>query len=237
MPTLPDLVDKDGKPIVLSFLQLNDYITCPKRFGHRHYFHDAYERKSKQQTSGIGLHDMVKRRLKLSEPLPEEYAHLEPVCQHVVNRGDHYDVELALGSTVDGRPCGFFDDSCRLRTRVDLLLTPASGTAPTVACLIDWKEGRPWEDPLELKLQALLLKIHKPQLESVTGFYFWIKELRPGNLYRLDDFEKTWANLYRWMTGIKFRIEGNDWPPDEGPLCGWCPVTKQQCAFKRDRKQ
>lgn len=236
MIILPELTDKDGKPIVMSFLQLNDYLTCPKRFGHRHYFHDAFEKKSRQQMSGIGLHDLIKRRFKLQEPLPNEHGQLEPVCEGIINRGDILDVELALGSTVDGRPCSFFDDSCRLRSRIDLSLMPGAGASPNVAAILDWKEGRPWEDPLELKIQSLLLKIHKPQLEVVTGFYFWIREHRPGTLYDLSDFAGTWNNLSRWMTGIKFRIEHNDWPPDEGPLCGWCPVTKQQCAFKRDRK-
>lgn len=220
-------------PLVLSYLQINDYNACPKRFNHRWIAKDCpQEQKSYAQSGGIKEHDALRKRLKLDEPLPPEYVKLEPICSHLVSRGDQKHVELALGCTIDGRPCGFSDDSCRLRTRIDLCLVRAEAAA----VIVDWKTGKPWEDPLELRIQALLLKIHHPHLQFISAFYFWLKENRPGPIYEAIDAAETWQGIVNLTKSIKYRIDNNSWPPDEGPLCGWCPVTKEMCSFKRDRK-
>lgn len=222
-------------PVVLAHLQVNDYNTCPKRFYHRWIAKDCpQEQKSFAQSGGIKEHDVLRKRLKLNEPLPDEYAHLENICNYVTTLGDRKDVELALGCTIDGRPCGFFDDSCRLRGRLDLCLTRT--TVGSVAVIVDWKTGKPWEDPLELRIQAFLLKTHFPDLHFISAFYFWLREGRPGQLYDCSDHETTWAVLVGLTKSIKYRIDTNHWPPDEGPLCGYCPVTKEMCSFKKDRK-
>lgn len=234
MNPLPEINSQDGKPIILSYFQLNDYITCPKRFGHRHYFKNCpQENKSRQQTTGIDAHDAIKRRIKLNEPLPSEYESYESVCKEVFeDKGRIKHVELALGCTADARACSFFDDRCCLRARLDLALV-----ASPRALVIDWKTGKPWEDPFELRLQALLLKIHMPDLEVLTANYYWLKENRLGIPYNVSDVEKTWETVHRYAFGIQRRIVANDWPPDEGPLCGYCPVSYDQCAHKREPKK
>jgi len=219
-------------PIVMSFGHLNDYITCPKKFWHRYIANDCpKEVKSSQQLSGINVHDVIKRRLKLREPLPQELSQHEPTCAAILADTESVQhVELGLGCTADGKPCSFFDPACRLRSRIDLCALRSP-----LAVIIDWKTGKPWEDPLELSVQGLLLKIHYSELETIRAFYWWLRTGKPGPTYTID-LVKTWNNVARWMAGIKFRIDNNDWPPDENPLCPWCPVSKAQCEFKRDPK-
>jgi PD-(D/E)XK nuclease superfamily len=214
-------------PVVLSFLQINDYLTCPKKFNHRWIAKDCpKEQKSFQQSHGINEHEVIKKRLKLREPLPPGYEHLDTVCKQIEESDGDKDVELGLGCDGHGNPCGFFDDRCRLRVRIDLCVI-----RPPLAVIVDWKTGKPWEDPLELRLQALLLKIHRPDITAVNGFYFWLKQNRPGVTYQLTDL---WPQVVGWTKSIRFRIDNNDWPPDDNPLCPWCPVTKDMCKFKRD---
>jgi PD-(D/E)XK nuclease superfamily len=226
MDTLPDL------PFPVSFTQLNDYITCPKKFFHRYLAKDCpQEVKSRQQNTGIELHDAIKRRFKLHEPLPREFEHHERTCASILTDGESTQhVELGLGCTADGRPCGFFDPGCRLRSRLDFV-----AIRPLAAVIIDWKTGKPWEDPFELNVQGLLLKIHYPELETIRGFYWWLRSGKPGPTYTID-IAKAWEKISHLMAGIEFRLYKNNWPPDEGPLCPWCPVTKEMCAFKKDPK-
>jgi hypothetical protein len=224
--TLPKL------PVVLAFNPLNDYVRCPKQFYHKYLAKDAAEKKSYAQTSGIDAHDALKRRIKLREPLPQEYEAYEDAVIPLTKGDKKVDVELALGCDSNGRPCSFFDDACRLRTRIDV--ASRHPDVPGVV-LVDWKTGKPWEDPLELKIQALLWKIHYPETEGTVAFYYWLRQNRVGKMYNLTGLEpKTWNMVCNWAHSIEYRINSNDWPPDENPLCPWCPCSKAQCSFKRD---
>lgn len=224
--TLPKL------PIVLAFNPLADYVNCPRKFHRKYLTKDAIEKKSYAQQSGIGVHDALKRRIKLREPLPEEYEAYEAAVIPLTKGDKKVDVELSLGCDSHGRPCSFFDPDCRLRTRIDV-----ASTLETATCLVDWKTGKPWEDPLELKIQALLWRIHNPDTSLIMAFYYWLREARVGKLYNLTGQEaKTWNMVCNWAHGIEHRINSNDWPPDENPLCPWCPCSRTQCEFKRDPK-
>lgn len=225
---LPDL------PWPLSFLQLNDYINCQRKCFHKHVAKDAVEHKSGQQRSGIEVHDAFKRRIKFNEPLPPELAQHEGAILPILARPGEKHVELGLGATADGRPCGFFDSDCRLRGRIDVCVLDAP--APAKTCFIcDWKTGKPWEDPLELKIQALLLRIHYPDLQTIIATYYWLRENRVGKLHNVSRFEDTWNAICRWTSGMKNCMDTGIWQPDENPLCSWCPCSKQQCEFKKDR--
>lgn len=224
-PPLPTL------PWPLSFLQLNDYLNCPKKMNHKHVAKDAAETKSWAQKEGIGAHEALKRYMRLGEPLPPEYASYELAARALRDRHETKHIELGLGCTADGRPCGFFDPECRLRGRVDVCVA-----SPPNGLIVDWKTGKPWEDSLELKLQALLLRIHYPDLERFTAGYYWLRENRMGKLHLIEDVQRVWGNVYSWSIGIANRIALNDWPADENPLCPWCPCSKEQCQFKKDPK-
>lgn len=220
-------------PFPVAYQQFNDYVTCPKRFLHRYVAKDSpREVKSFQQRGGINVHDHLKRRIKLREPLPAESEQYEPLCASIeADKESIIDVELALGCTRHGHPTGFFDKDVAVRARIDLLLI-----RPPLAVIIDWKTGKPWDDPLELKIQALLLRINRPGIEQVKAFYVWLRTQKNGIVYDGKDMDPAaiFDQLRRYMTSMKFRIEQNDWPADENPLCAWCPVSKAQCQYKKD---
>lgn len=223
-------------PFPVAYQHFSDYLTCPKRFNHRYVAKDSpKEVKSRQQSGGINVHDAFKKRLKLREPLPPEFADYEPMCRDLdADTTSHKEVELALGCTRNGQPTSFFDDNVALRGRIDLVLVRSP-----LAVIIDWKTGKPWDDPLELKIQALLLRIHKPELDKVQAFYQWLRTGKSGTVYRGKEMDPAaiWESVHRMMTSMAFRISTQDWPADENPLCAWCPVSKAQCQFRKDPPQ
>ncbi len=225
-PLLPEL------PVILSYSNLSDYLTCPKRFFHKHVAKDIpHETKSAAQTSGTKVHEALKKRLKIREPLPEEFRQYKEVCATVENHNSIKHLEIKLGVYSDGRSCDFFDPAVRLRGTLDLAML----NSPT-ALILDWKTGKPWEDPFELQIQGLLLQAHYPDLTLVTGSYVWLREAgRVGPLYRLNAAE-TWGKVCDLAASIAHRIKANNWPPDDGPLCSYCPVPKIVCSFRRDPK-
>ena len=219
-------------PVVLSHTSLNDYRTCPKRFFHKHIAKDAKEVKSFQQNTGISVHDALRKRIKLREPLPEEFKDYETVCAEVESIPGVKYVELKLGVSKSGHACDFFADEVHFRGALDLAISDAGKVF-----ILDWKTGKPWEDPLELCLQAMLLRARYPDMTAIVGAFYWLREKRMGPVHpRVDDTATTWNDLCQWSDQILCRVKGGDWPADDGPLCGFCPVSKQQCAHKRDPK-
>ncbi len=221
---------------VLSFTSLNDYRVCPHRFYHKHVAKDCpTELKSSQQKSGNVVHDALRKRIKLREPLPEDCAHLE----HIVNQVEKFNpdsikyIETELAIDHDGNKIAYNDHRALIRSRPDLAICNAPH-----AVLVDWKSGNVWEDPLELAVQALLLRAHRPELTTISGFYVWLKLPKVGTLHVdvVNDTGRTLRNLQMTRKSMDRRLEANDWPSDEGPLCGWCPVGYDQCVFKKEGK-
>lgn len=190
------------------------------------------EQKSKQQLDGTAVHDALRQRLKLNEPLPGDYVHYEPLCAQILHKPASrvLHVEQKLGLAKDGGTCGFFHPDTWLRGMADVVLVE---TATGQAWLGDWKTGKEREDPFELAVQALLLKVAHPSLKKITGNYIWLRNLRAGATHDVSDTDKTLKKIRDLEASIERRIVNNDWPADEGPLCGYCPVTHEMCEFKR----
>jgi len=219
--------------LVYSYSNLSDYENCPKKFNHKHIAKDCTEIKSFQQTSGISVHDAIRKRVKLHEPLPENFAGHEPVCATIDAHPSIKHCELSLGMTYAGAPCGFFADNVWFRGKLDLAMVQMMNGKPA-AVLVDWKNGKPWEDVTELRYQALLLRVAMPELQQITGFYYWLRTGAIGQLHNVGDTVMTWNKLHQTVDSVERRMNSGDWPADDNPLCRYCPVTKAQCQYKRD---
>ena len=223
-------------PVVLSYTNMNDYKICPKRFWHHHLKKDIpKEIKTRQQFGGTQVHEALKKRLKLREPLPREFGHHEGICYTLENHNSIKHMELKLGVTASGQPCDFFDDRVALRGVLDLACSNDS-----CCLLVDWKSGKPWEDPFELRVQALLLAAHYPELTQFTGFYYWLRTGGVGKSHELDP-AAAWTAVCGLAEAMQTRLARMDWPADEGTLCPWCPVPKgvggpldPVCQFRKD---
>jgi hypothetical protein len=177
---------------------------------------------------GTHVHEALEAFLAKGEALPASlahYAHLYDFPPH----GYTVQAELKLGITREREPCDFFDPDAYARGVLDVvLMTPRR---PEMAMLIDHKTGKVREDPSELELHALLLSTHYPRLTTIKGWYNWLAADRMGSVHDLSDVDATWVRLVRTQTSIEdaYRLGAAAFPPKQGPLCGWCPVT--HCEF------
>jgi hypothetical protein len=215
---------------------LNDYAVCPRRFHHRYILKDLpREGKSQAQLDGDAVHEALKKRLRLGAVLPEPFEHHEPLAAQVAAAERTMLVELKLGCRWEGGrvvPCDFFADHVWGRGIADVVLMDGDA-----ALLLDWKNGKVREDPRELELQALLLRIKHANLTRISGAFVWLQQGAVGVMHDLSDFKATWRSLNRQLAEMEQRLAEGDWPPDEGPLCGYCPVPRTMCEWKREPKQ
>ena len=222
------MLEHQRRPPVWSYSNLSDYLICPRRYYRRHIKKDVErEEKSQAQLRGIDVHEAFRVAIRRGGELPASYAEFEPFVAPIrkVPEGQRF-AELKLGMTQAGASSDFFDHDTWGRGVLDVVVLGRT------ALLFDWKLGKSREDPLELSLQALLLKAKYPDIVEIVGRYVWLKDGRLGKPHDVSDTVSTRAWVDEKLEEIANRLEYDAWPPDENPLCRYCNV--HDCEYWRD---
>lgn len=214
-----------------SYSSTNDYQICKARYFRKHVARDVPFESTPQTEYGKKVHDAFKDMLNAGRVFPDDLKHLEPLALTVLDvatqTGLKLLVEQRLGIRADGSACAFYDDDCAWGGLLDCVLMN-----DVTALLFDWKTGKEREDPFELRIHAVLLKVAYPNLEVFKGRYVWIKHNKIGELHNLTDVSRTWAEMQSISSMIEQNKKMRHWPEQEGPLCkGYCPVA--DCRFFR----
>lgn len=224
------VIDHQRKPPPWSYSNLSDYLICPRRYYRRHIKRDLErEEKTEAQTAGTEAHEAFKSAIRRGTKLPKALTSYEPFVEPIrkVPEGQRF-AELKLGMTEAGKPCDFLDHDVWGRGALDVLILGRTSV------LFDWKLGKTREDPLELSLQALLLKAKYPDVTRIVGHYVWLRQNRLGKPHDVSDTVSTRAWVDEKLEEIAGRIETGAWPPDENPLCAYCNV--HDCEYIREPK-
>jgi hypothetical protein len=209
----------------LNHSNLRDFKNCPHKAFRRYFLKDVPFKSTDKMAQGRKDHRAIEDRLNKGIALDRHLRAVEPLCAYIDTLPDHLVVrtEYYLGLTVDGRPCSSQAGDVWLRTLADLvIITPMGGW------FVDWKTGRPWEDPFELEIQALLCAAHHNEVPLWEGQYFWLQTGELGERYTLhpaDTFQaiaKLWGEMHGYLaSGV--------WPKRQNKLCAWCDVP--DCTF------
>lgn len=218
---------------VWSYSFLNVYDRCPKQaaamYVERNYPKDAV---NEAMDWGNVVHSAMEVRINDGVPLPTNMLDYEKYVHHIEAVASDFGAneltaEVKLGVTKDYKPCDFFDkERVWGRGKLDLVLRAGNS-----AILPDWKTGKPREDPMELKVNAVLLQAWYPEITDIFGMYVWLKEDRIGEPHDLSDT----ASTREWINETMRKAEAsNFWVPKRNALCGWCNLTA--CPNWRERK-
>ena len=229
------------KPLVASFSLFNTWAICPHQTYRRYIARDLPRQpETPEQKWGNEVHRAMERRIREKAPLPENMLSFEPLVAPL--DAYHVEPEKKLGVTAAGRPCDFFADDVWLRGVLDAPVLLNRSTVKyhsevsanedaNCVMLLDWKTGKPREEPLELEIGAMVLQAHWPKITRILGAYVWLRENRRGSPHDLSRTDRTWGFAQRTMGEINDAIEHRHFPKTRGPLCGWCPVT--DCEHNR----
>jgi hypothetical protein len=214
-----------SKPLVYSFTMLNTADTCLHRCYRQYVKRDVPYVETPEMKWGNEVHSAMEYRVG-GKPLPEKMRHWEPIAATFARPGARS--EMKMGVTRDAKPAEFFGKDVFLRGKIDVTLIEG-----TSAFLPDWKTGNSrYEDPFELEIQALMLKIANPYLTKIGGCYVWLKENRIGKPYDLTDVNSTWAKVHNKVEVIEDAMKAGEWPKTKGPLCGFCGVKDCENWFE-----
>ena len=211
--------------LVPSYSFLNEEANCPRKAYHRYVARDLpREEKSEAQKDGIAVHQAFERRINEGTPLPSFFQKWDAIggmfdrYKKQFNGHGFIRAEMKLATTADHKPADFWNKQGWLRGVLDVaVMFPDYKTAQ----LFDWKTGKVREDPWELEIQGLLLKVFHPRLETITGRYVWLKDEKLGAEHDLSDTDRTAASVRAQLSEIQRR---GDWPARPNPLCAFCPV-------------
>lgn len=217
---------------VASYSLLNKWDICNHQAYRIYIAKDLpKEPESPEMKWGNEVHKAMENRIKFGGPratpedigahLPDTMRAYEPFAAALDGRS--VKPEQQLGMTSKGQPVGFWDGATWLRGKLD-----APVVSGHTALLLDWKTGKPREEPFELEVQALLLRARHPEIKTIVGRYVWLKENRLGETHDCSDTQRTFNMVHDTMDQVAHAIKMDRFDKKPGPLCGWCPVTDCQ---------
>lgn len=234
MDDIPDFLRVENrnkpmvKPLVYTFTNLNCYDgICPHQFYRRYVKKDLKFVETPQMKWGNDVHKAFEDRIAGGKPLPDSMRQWE---HHVVPfAGLKAKVEWKLGVVKKGTPADFWATDVFLRGKLDCAVINGN-----VAFLADWKTGKVREDPFELEVGAMLLRMNMPNISTVFGSYVWLGEDRVGQRHDLSNTEATTQRVAAIVKKIEADLVVGEFEKRPGGLCGWCDVM--DCQHNRKQK-
>lgn len=210
---------KTPRPFQFSYTKLSTFKdVCQYQFFRTYIKGDIPYVATEAMEAGKQAHTALQYRVSGGKPLPESMRQWEHFAAPFDGKGARTELELAI--TRDGRPTEKFAADVWGRAVVDVAVLYQNR-----AMIFDWKTGNSkYEKPFELEIHALMLKIHNPQIERVSGSFVWLKDNRMGTPYELSHFDKTWVKISKIVGEIEACSASGEWRKNATPLCAWCRV-------------
>lgn len=213
--TIPNFLDR--RPIIWSYSLLHCFDDICAHQGEARYINKTIKFVETPEIKyGNSVHTAFEHRVGGQKPLPLDMQKWEGFAKPFDNRGAK--TEQWFGITAEGSACESRSSNVWGRGKIDLNVI--NGQAAYIG---DWKTGNPkYEDPFELEIGALFLKVKNPQITTVKGQFFWLREDRAGVIHDLSNFQATWSKICSIMQTIENYRKVGDFPKRKTPLCGWC---------------
>lgn len=217
-----------NKPLVWSYSFLSTYDRCARQGQARYITKEIKFVETPEMAKGNRVHSAAETALKLRQFPEVPYDDMIPYFRSIYSiPAKELLAEQQLGVDRNWNPVGFFDKNVWGRGKLDVTALINYENA----ILFDWKTGNTWEDPTELKVQAVLLKAKHPNLKKIKGAYIWLKEGKWGDVYDLSD---TIDNTKEWIENTVHKVEQGLFYAQPNKLCGWCDLTT--CKHWKARK-
>jgi hypothetical protein len=178
---------------------------------------------------GKQVHKAFEDYAREGKPLPRNYSrHKATVDALLAIEGlKFFEHEMAL--RIDYTPCDFHAPDRWVRGIADLLVVNDD-----IAYVIDYKTGKDkYADTSQLKLMALMVFHHFPDVKSVKGGLLFVGcNTFIDAFYTRDKIDTYWDSFWKDLRRIEMSTETGNWLKRPSGLCRYCPVVT--CEFNRE---
>ena len=216
-----------------SFSSMNTYFTCAKQYKLTYVTPVIPYQETDATRWGTEVHLALEEYCRDGKPLADKFLPFKPYADKVMALpGEHFfEREMAIGTSF--QQVSFDEPSAVLRGIIDVLVV--NGDKALVA---DWKTGKVREDSDRLKLFALFVMTHYPEVNSVTTTYVWLAHKKTTKVtYTRDDLPGIIEHFMVKVNKIKSSYEMDRWIPKTSGLCAWCGSGPEHCEFWRPRRR
>jgi hypothetical protein len=196
-----------------SYTKLTSFERCP-RYGRAKYITKELPYvESEAAKEGKELHAAVDAYVGEGEPMPPKWSWaVDYIPQN--KEGDLLLSELEIFIDSRGEPCTKVNEPW-FWFKLDMLQIEDAD----IAWIMDWKTGKPWEDPEQLNVYSSGVKAHYPYVRHWRGMYIWLKERRIGEVHTLSP-----ARTFNKLVERVKAVDTSD-VAKRNKLCPWCDLT------------
>jgi hypothetical protein len=209
------------KPFAWSYSALTRFENCPKQYWHLNVEKDFKDSDSEFAAEGKLIHDAMYKRVVKNFPLPLELRPYEPIAAKFAEaKGEKRgEMKLALNEALE--PVDFFAHDTWVRAIVDLLVIDGD-----TAIIVDWKTGKPKDDPTQMALTAAVLSRWMPEIKFFKTAFVFVKHRKIIlHVFQLEDMPDIWAGFYTRVNKMVVARKTASFPAKPSGLCRYCPVT------------
>lgn len=214
------------KPPAWSFSSLNAFETCPKQYYHYKVAKDTPEPPGEAAMWGTRFHTAAENYIKTGE-LEPEFMQYKDYFDSVISRGRDAGCtmlpEQKMALNRDMQPCDWFASDVWVRGIIDVLILTDRGTAFAE----DWKTGKKKPGSEQLKLFALLVFAHYPEVELCVTTYRWVQD-KTGttDVFHRNQAAEMWQTFLPKLKVFAHAFKTENFPPKPSGLCKrYCAVT------------
>ena len=214
-----------------SFSAIKLFENCPKRYYLQRVTKEIKDEGGEASLYGNRIHEALEARLKGAELTPET-SNYETLCRAVdkmaASPNARLFVEHKLALNENLTPTRWFAKDAWFRSVLDVLVVREDQ-----AIVMDWKTGKRKPDFTQLRMFALQVFKHFPDVSEVTSTFVWLKDMAmDSEVYKRGDLSVMWEELLSRTNRIYQAMESGNWPARPSGLCRFCPA-KNMCEHAR----
>ena len=204
-----------------SYSRFTTYTECPLK-ARLKFIERLKEPGNEAMDRGTKLHNLAELYLKEPAPmyavLPDELAQLREPLKCAKEQGAEAELELAFNRAWE--PVGWFDKSCWLRVKADIVIGPVGDDLT----IVDLKTGKQRDYTKQLELYALAAFKQWPELQHVMAEVWYIDH---GTVEAVEFNRGQEADLTAaWEAAVKPMLSDDIYAPRPGQYCRWCHFRK-----------
>lgn len=234
-----------AKLMPLSFSRLSTFESCEAKFDYLYVTKSVKDQDNEHTIYGTRVHEALETYGRANAPnatpddkgkaalagVPDDAKAFLPLVDKVVAQSGTHLFEQQMAISRDKKPCGWFDSNVWIRGIADVLVVDGSRSW----CL-DWKTGKPKENPTQLQLFAALIFAHYPEVDEVNSVFVWLNHgTTTKAVYKRSMESHLWLALEPRFDRVQETVDLGVYKPKPSGLCPWCPA-KDMCPDARLRR-